>query len=73
MSESDQNKVFMIGDVVQLKSGGEKMTVHAVTNEGIRCTWFRGQKIEFETFQSEQLCKSGPFQINIYLDDPKQD
>jgi uncharacterized protein YodC (DUF2158 family) len=28
------------GDVVQLKSGGPLMTVHAMNQAGVVCTWF---------------------------------
>jgi uncharacterized protein YodC (DUF2158 family) len=32
---------FKIGDVVQLKSGGPKMTVTKVSAEGYLCRWFQ--------------------------------
>jgi uncharacterized protein YodC (DUF2158 family) len=32
--------VFQIGDVVKLKSGGPKMTVESMDNDGVKCVWF---------------------------------
>lgn len=29
-----------VGDTVQLKSGGPNMTIRAITNIEIHCTWF---------------------------------
>lgn len=39
---------FKIGDTVQLKSGGPKMTVTVVdvSDKGIHTTWFAGSKKE---------------------------
>lgn len=31
---------MQIGDIVRLKSGGPKMTVTAVEDEQVSCTWF---------------------------------
>lgn len=31
---------FNVGDVVQLKTGGPKMTVEAVDGNGVKCAWF---------------------------------
>lgn len=44
-----------MGDVVQLKSGGPKMTVNSVTQHGIGCTWFVEAGKEW----------TGPFQSNF--------
>jgi uncharacterized protein YodC (DUF2158 family) len=33
-------KEFKIGDVVQLKSGGYKMTVEKIFNSNVECVWF---------------------------------
>ena len=48
--------IFKIGDIVQLKSGGPKMTV---TNHGskgeIYCSWFGGSKKESAPFPPDAL------------------
>ena len=51
---------FKVGDVVQLKSGGPKMTVaekqpHMASNRGIYCQWFAGSKLESGFFSAEVL------------------
>ena len=46
---------FKIGDIVQLKSGGPKMTVNSVTMETIYCAWFAGAKRESASFSAEAL------------------
>ena len=55
---------FNIGDLVELKSGGPKMTVTRVDNLGIRtivrCTWFAGSKKEQGDFPSETLVPAPP-------------
>lgn len=47
-----------IGDVVQLKSGGPKMTITRPvtdTNEMVAATWFAGAKKEAGVFYPETL------------------
>lgn len=45
---------FKVGMIVQLKSGGPKMTV--VEMEGsIHCKWFSGSKLEYGSFHPESL------------------
>lgn len=55
---------FNIGDLVELKSGGPKMTVTRVENLGIRtivrCTWFAGSKKEQGDFPPETLVPAPP-------------
>ena len=49
---------FNIGDIVQLKSGGPKMTVGENPNPGRRqiyCQWFAGSKLEQGYFAKETL------------------
>jgi len=58
---------FKIGDIVQLKSGGPKMTVHElgrsmrVQNVGgnyngkVKCGWFNGSETNWETFHQDAL------------------
>ncbi|MCY3873860.1 MAG: DUF2158 domain-containing protein [Rhodobacteraceae bacterium] len=54
MSEQD----FKLGDDVQHKSGGPKMTVKEISEEyGILCTWFDSKKEDFSgaRFQPHEL------------------
>jgi uncharacterized protein YodC (DUF2158 family) len=47
---------FKEGDVVQLKSGGPKMTIDGVAPQGkYYCVWFAGAKREFHSFSAETL------------------
>jgi uncharacterized protein YodC (DUF2158 family) len=52
---------FNVGDVVQLKSGGPKMTVievgrSPITSEAtIHCTWFAGARSERAVFPPDAL------------------
>lgn len=41
---------FKIGDIVQLKSGGPKMTVTDVFENQVRIAWFAGSKNEKAAF-----------------------
>ncbi len=50
MSES-----FSVGDVVQLKSGGEPMTIEEVAGKDISCVWFEGKKHQRQTFVAATL------------------
>lgn len=40
---------FSVGDVVQLKSGGESMTIEEVDGDNISCVWFDGKKLQRQT------------------------
>jgi len=50
---------FQKGDVVQLKSGGPKMTVTKIgvhmEEQMVWCTWFEDTKVTEETFPPEAL------------------
>jgi uncharacterized protein YodC (DUF2158 family) len=48
---------FKIGDIVQLKSGGPKMTVEKVGATGITCQWFAGSKLEMGHFPKDAVIK----------------
>ena len=49
---------FEIGDVVQLRSGGPKMTVHGLVSDGdVVCQWFEGNEVHEESFLKEALRK----------------
>ncbi len=50
MSES-----FSVGDVVQLKSGGEPMTVEEVDGNDISCVWFEGKQPHRQQFVAATL------------------
>jgi len=53
------NTAFNIGDVVQLKSGGPKMTINSVRDSSgdYLCVWFRGASKEQGYFKDEVLQK----------------
>ena len=51
---------FKKGDVVQLKSGGEKMTIKNIGfphDDQIQCQWFSGKEIKIENFHPTMLTK----------------
>lgn len=52
---------FKKGDVVQLNSGGPKMTVSdpSTLSDLIYCQWFAGNKLESGGFPPESLVKPG--------------
>ena len=68
-------KEFMTGDVVQLKSGGPKMTVHKImgpmesdllaaafkgADKGdVECKWFENGRIESAFFKPQMLVQAG--------------
>ncbi len=49
-----------VGDVVQLKSGGPRMTVEEIDGKLIDCVWFEKDKISRNSFNSALLVKAGP-------------
>jgi len=48
---------FAVGDVVQLKSGGEAMTIEEMDGDDISCVWFEGKRIQRATFVAATLKK----------------
>jgi uncharacterized protein YodC (DUF2158 family) len=47
---------FEIGDVVKLRSGGPKMTVHGLVSDGdVVCQWFEGNEVHEENFPKDAL------------------
>ncbi|EJB02896.1 uncharacterized small protein [Rhizobium leguminosarum bv. trifolii WSM597] len=44
-----------VGDLVQLKSGGPKMTVNQVSGDTIWTSWFAGAKHERANFYKDAL------------------
>jgi len=66
MKEEEVNEDLKLGDVVELRSGGKKMTVTHIEEKksggfNVECNWFEGsyadQKIKNGTFPSEALKK----------------
>lgn len=43
------------GDIVQLKSGGPKMTVRDVEQTRVYCQWFAGSKLESGGFPVDSV------------------
>lgn len=48
-------EAFKTGDIVQLKSGGPKMTVESARGREYNCQWFAGNKLERGYFQHDSL------------------
>jgi uncharacterized protein YodC (DUF2158 family) len=59
--QQSREAAFDIGDVVQLKSGGTTMTVHANSTEHdplVGCSWFdEGGNLKHRTFLRSCLCR----------------
>ena len=53
-----------VGDVVQLKSGGQKMTVESFRDDSARCTWMDGAQPRWHTFKKLALQVVPPFDPN---------
>jgi uncharacterized protein YodC (DUF2158 family) len=49
--------VFVVSDVVQLKSGGEAMTIEEIDGDDVSCVWFEGKRIQRATFVAATLKK----------------
>lgn len=56
----DGTQQFKVGDIVELKSGGPKMTVKSeyTAYGGVVCQWFSGKKLEIGTFEPETLVRT---------------
>lgn len=59
-------ETFEVGDVVQLMSGGESMTVEAVEDNDISCVWFEGKKVQRGRFVAGSLKKYIPPSAGIW-------
>ena len=46
---------FKPGDVVQLNSGGPRMTVSAIGSHGVSCEWFIGGEVQRASFNAATL------------------
>ena len=52
---------FEVGDVVKLKSGGEKMTIEEIEDDGyVSCVWFEGSQVQRGSFAAATLQKHKP-------------
>lgn len=52
---------FEVGDIVKLKSGGEKMTIEEIDDDGyVSCVWFEGSQPQRATFVAATLQKFKP-------------
>ncbi len=47
--------MFSPGDVVQLRSGGAKMTVETVEGDEVHCVWTAGSLVKRDVFSSALL------------------
>jgi len=56
---------FIVGDVVQLKSGGVKMTIEEIDGNDISCVWFEGKNSHRQTFVSATLKKYVPSPVGV--------
>ncbi len=46
------------GDIVQLKSGGPKMTIYDIIRDAVSCTWFNKEdNQEYAKFSKETIQK----------------
>jgi uncharacterized protein YodC (DUF2158 family) len=54
-------ETFVVGDEVQLKSGGAVMTIERIDHDDdVRCVWFEGKKVQRGTFVAATLRKPAP-------------
>lgn len=55
---------WQVGDVVELKSGGPRMTVESIGTQidpdGVVCRWFEGKDLKQATFPPGSLQKPTP-------------
>ena len=56
---------FRVGDVVQLRSGGARMTIEHIDGDQVACTWFESKKLERATFFSGALMKYVPIPVGV--------
>jgi len=52
--------VFAVGDTVQLKSGGDVMTVEKIEVDNVFCVWSQDKKVERDKFVAVTLEKCCP-------------
>ncbi len=56
---------FRIGDVVQLRSGGMRMTIEQMDGDQVACAWFEGKTLERATFITGALQKFVPTPMGV--------
>jgi uncharacterized protein YodC (DUF2158 family) len=56
---------FQPGDVVKLKSGGEKMTIESISEGLCDCVWFEDKKVVRNSFDPVVLKKFEPGRVAI--------
>ena len=56
---------FRVGDVVQLRSGGTRMTIEHINDDQVACTWFEGKKLDRATFVAGVLIKYVPKPVGV--------
>jgi uncharacterized protein YodC (DUF2158 family) len=49
------SQAFTAGDIVQLKSGGESMTVEEVNGNEVTCVWSESKKLQRQVFVAATL------------------
>jgi len=54
---SMSNKDFIVGDVVVLKSGSQKMTVEEIKDSDIECVWMNDNVKCSDTFKKDMIKK----------------
>jgi len=52
---ADKKQEFQVGDLVQLKSGGPKMTINSMIGNNYTCVWFAGTKHNKANFTAQAL------------------
>jgi uncharacterized protein YodC (DUF2158 family) len=49
---------FTVGEIVQLKSGGPRMTIKSIDGSDVACIWFSGHKLNGRSFPLMTLMAS---------------
>ena len=73
--DRNMEQAFKTGDVVQLKSGGPKMTIDTIarfggvkTTEQARCVWFDGAKRTLAVFELSVIELATSHQTSVGID-----
>jgi len=56
---------FAAGDIVQLKSGGDPMTVEEVNGNEVTCVWSESKKLQRQVFVAATLKPYQPPAIGV--------
>lgn len=57
-----------IGDIVELKSGGPKMTIEDITSDIATCRWFKGNDLCSKNFLVALLTRRNPEDLRADFD-----